>query len=91
MQPFKPYCAHCASVKPDHIVAYTCGPCANAGHIYGLVTTEEVRQERITRWREFYDKYGYTEAERNAIPSWRNLNTIPPAALITPEGDPINA
>jgi hypothetical protein len=82
---FKPYCPQCGRVKPDDVTATNCIPCGNSGHGYRLVANEKDRQDRIAHWKMYYDKNGFTEAERKAIPSWKHLNNVPKAALVEDE------
>lgn len=80
---FKPYCPQCGRVKPEEVTATNCIPCQNAGHWVRLVFNEEDRQHAIGWRKNFFDRHGYSEAERNAIPVWRNLSTIPVEARMT--------
>lgn len=82
MVAFKPYCPQCAGVAPDEMIGFTCIPCGNQGHASRLVISEQDRQDRIRRWKEFFRESNATKAEIDRIPSWRNLNHVPNGALI---------
>jgi len=70
------FCPACAKRRPADSTASTCIPCANAGHKYRIVETEQDRLSRIQAWTSFYDLHGYSKSERAEIPHFANLNKM---------------